>query len=51
VVNTWADLRIGLEVSAAKAASWGSRVLILTVTLVLLVALGLMARTFRRVAK
>jgi hypothetical protein len=51
VVNTWADLRIGLEVSAAKAVSWGSRVLILTVTLVLLVALGLMARTFRRVAK
>jgi hypothetical protein len=51
VVNTWADLRIGLEASAAKAASWGSRVLILTVALVLLVALGLMARTFRRVAK
>jgi hypothetical protein len=29
VVDTWADLRIRLEATAAKAASWGVRVLIL----------------------
>jgi hypothetical protein len=49
VVDTWADLRIGLEANAARVASWWARVLILGGTLVLLVALGLMARTFRRI--
>ena len=49
VVDTWADLRIGLEATAAKAASWGVRLLILAGTVVLLIAFGLMARSFRRV--
>jgi len=48
VVDTWADLRIGLEASAVKAASWGVRVLILGATLVLLFGLGLVARAFRQ---
>lgn len=48
VVDTWADLRIGLEAAAVKAASWGVRVSILGVTLVLLTGLALLARIFRR---
>ena len=49
VVDTWADLRIRLQASAVKVASSGVRVCIMGATLVLLVALGLMARAFRRV--
>jgi hypothetical protein len=48
VVDQWADLRIGLEASAAKAASWGVRLLILGVTFVVLVVFGWMAMSFRR---
>jgi hypothetical protein len=44
VVDTWADLRIGIEASAVKAASWGVRVLILGGTLTLLIGLGFMGR-------
>jgi hypothetical protein len=48
VVDQWADLRIGLEASAAKAASWGVRLLILGVTFVVLVVFGWTAMSFRR---
>ena len=50
VVDTWADLRIGLETSAVKAASWGVKVLILGGTLVMLGVFGWVARSFRRSA-
>jgi hypothetical protein len=46
VVDQWADLRIGLEASAAKAASWGVRILILVATVVLLATFGWLARGF-----
>jgi hypothetical protein len=36
VVDTWADLKIRLVATAAKAASWGVRLLILAVTLLIL---------------
>jgi hypothetical protein len=48
VVDTWADLRIGLEATAARAASWSVRGAILGGTIALLIAFGLIARTFRR---
>jgi hypothetical protein len=44
-VDTWADLRITLEATAAKAASWSVRVLILAVTLAVL-AVFVWARSF-----
>jgi hypothetical protein len=47
-VNREADLRIGLEASAVRVASWGVRVLILAVTLVLLAMFGWAARTLSR---
>jgi hypothetical protein len=50
VVDTWADLRIGLEASAVKAASWSVRVLILAGTLLALGAFGWTARLLRRSA-
>jgi hypothetical protein len=43
-VDKEADLHIGLKASAAKAASWGVRILILAVTLVVLGASGWVAR-------
>ena len=46
VVDAWADLRIGLEASAARPASWGVRVLVLTVTFVALAAFAWAARSF-----
>lgn len=49
VVDQWADLRIGLEASAAKAASWATKTLILAGTFVLLGAFGWLAMSFRRV--
>jgi len=36
VVGTWADLKIGLEAKAVRAASWGVRVLILVGTMLFL---------------
>jgi len=50
VVDQWADLRIGLEASATKAASWGMRILILVVTAFVLGAFGCLASSFRRSA-
>jgi hypothetical protein len=48
VVDTWADLRIGLEASAARAATWSVRVLILATTLLVLGGFGWAARLFLR---
>jgi hypothetical protein len=45
-VDREADLRIGLEASTVKAASWGVKLLILTGTLFLLGALGWAAQLF-----
>ena len=47
VVYTWADLKIRLEATAAKAASWGVRVLILAASLLILAAFVWAARAFR----
>ena len=46
VVDAWADLRIGLEASAARPASWGVRVLVLAVTFAALAAFAWAARSF-----
>jgi hypothetical protein len=48
VVDTWADLNIGLRVQTASVASWNMRLLVLAVTALVLAGLGLLAR---RVAK
>jgi hypothetical protein len=40
LVDKWADLRIGLEAKAVKAASAAVRVLILAATMMLLAAFG-----------
>jgi hypothetical protein len=45
-VDREADLRIGLEASAVKAASWGVKLLILAGTLFLLGTLGWVAQVF-----
>ena len=47
-VDTWADLKIGLEANAAKAASGRVRLLILAATLLVLAAFGWAARSFRQ---
>jgi hypothetical protein len=47
VVDTWADLKIRLAATAAKAASWGVRVLILAASLLTLAAFAWAARSFR----
>ena len=47
VVDPWADLQIRLSATAAKAASWGVRLLILAATLALLAAFAWAARSFR----
>jgi hypothetical protein len=47
VVDTWADLKIHLAATAAKAASWGVRVLILAASLLILTAFAWAARSFR----
>ncbi len=46
-VDTWADLKIGLQATAARAASWGVRVLILAGLFVMLALLAWAARSFR----
>jgi len=48
VVDPWADLRIDLQAKAAKAASWGVRVLILAGTLLFLIGFASAASSFRR---
>jgi hypothetical protein len=48
MVDYPADLRIGLEAKAAKAAAWSVRILILTVTVVVLGTFGWLASSFRR---
>ena len=47
VVDTWADLNLHLTATAAKAASWGVRVLILAASLLILAAFAWAARSFR----
>jgi len=47
-VDRFADLKIGLEATAAKAASWGVRVLILAATFLCLAVFGFAARSLRR---
>src|ERR1035438_10046908 len=47
VVDTWADLKLHLVATAAKAASWGMRILILAASLVILAAFAWSARSFR----
>jgi hypothetical protein len=47
VVDTWADLKIRLEATAAKAASQAVRVLILAASLLILAAFAWAARSFR----
>jgi hypothetical protein len=47
VVDTWADLKIHLAATAAKAASWGVRLLILALSLLILAGFAWAARSFR----
>jgi hypothetical protein len=47
VVDTWADLQIHLAATAAKAASWGVRLLILAASLLVLTGFAWAARSFR----
>ena len=44
VVDTWADLNIGLKARTAAVTSWGVRLLVLAVTALVLAGLGLLAR-------
>jgi hypothetical protein len=46
-VETWADLNIHLAATAAKAASWGVRVLLLAASLLILTAFAWAVRSFR----
>jgi hypothetical protein len=45
VVDTWADLNIGLKARIASAASWQDRLLVLTITALVLAGVGLLARS------
>jgi vacuolar-type H+-ATPase subunit E/Vma4 len=45
VVDTWADLNIGLKARTATAASWNMRLLVLAITALVLAGLGLLARS------
>jgi hypothetical protein len=45
VVDTWADLNIGLQARAVAAASWNVRLLVLAITALVLAGLGLLARS------
>jgi hypothetical protein len=47
VLDTWADLKIRLVATAAKAASWGVRILILAVIVLVLGCFAWAARSFR----
>jgi hypothetical protein len=45
VVDTWADLNIGLKARTVNVASWSVRLLVLAVTALVLAGLGLLARS------
>jgi hypothetical protein len=47
-VNEEADLNIGLQAAAAKAASWGVRLFVLVITALVLAGFGLFARGEKR---
>jgi len=47
-VDPWADLKIDLKASAARAASWGMRAMILLGTALALLLLGGAARWARQ---
>jgi hypothetical protein len=47
VVDTWADLNIGLQARIASTVSWKARVLALAVTVLVLGGFGLLARRLR----
>jgi hypothetical protein len=51
LIGTKEELKIGLEATAARAASWGVRVLILGATLVVLGLFAWGARALRRVSE
>ena len=44
VVDTWADLNIGLKARTTSVASWNVRLLVLAITALVLAGLGLLAR-------
>jgi len=44
VVDTWADLNIGLKARAVVVVSWNVRLLVLAITALVLAGLGLLAR-------
>jgi hypothetical protein len=48
VVDRWADLRIGLEATAVRAASWGLRLLILAGVFAFFVICHLATRAYRK---
>jgi hypothetical protein len=48
VVETWADLKIGLAIKAARAASWSVRLWILAGVLLILAVFAGAARAFQR---
>jgi hypothetical protein len=48
VVDTWADLNIGLKARIANAASWNMRLLVLAITALVLAGLGLLARSMAK---
>jgi hypothetical protein len=45
VVDTWADLNIGLQARTVAVASWSKRLLMLTIIALVLAGLGLLARS------
>jgi phosphatidylglycerophosphate synthase len=47
VVDTWADLKIHLAATAAKAAPWAVRILILAASFLVLGCFAWAARSFR----
>ena len=48
VVDTWADLNIGLKARAVAVASWNVRLLVLAITALVLAGLGLLARAMAK---
>ena len=48
VVDTWADLSIGLKARTVSTASWNMRLLMLAITALVMAGLGLIARNSRR---
>ena len=48
VVDTWADLNIGLQARTESVASWNMRLLVLSITALVLALLGLLARSLAK---